>query len=244
MARAPWLVALSAAFIAAGATIVLLRAPPRDDVVLEPPAAGRPLTDAEQRETQVIASAAFHHARALLPGLPPRLLLMVRWGKDVTPETGETGTNSLPAQIMFTIDPDRDALGVIRTWLRAMMLHELHHLARKAHAASAGGSMADGLVDRAVTEGLATAFERDFAKVDPPWGQAPPEVREWTRELLGQPDDSDRQTWLVRHPDGRRWIAMRVGTFLVDEASRRSGRSAADLVFASTSEILALANVR
>jgi hypothetical protein len=92
-----------------------------------------------------------------------------------------------------------------------------------------------------VSEGLATAFERDVGKVDPPWGRAPPEVMEWTREVLRQPDQADRTTWLRRHPDGRRWIGMRVGTFLVDRATRASGTSAAALVGTPTAEILRLA---
>jgi hypothetical protein len=48
------------------------------------------------------------------------------------------------------------------------------------------------LVDHGVTEGLATAFERDFGKADPPWGKAPPEVMAWTREVLDQPATTAR----------------------------------------------------
>ena len=105
--------------------------------------------------------------------------------------------------------------------------------------------MANGVIDRAITEGLATAFERDFAKVDPPWGKAPPEILDWTRELLRQPGESSDPFTPGRRQEGegRRWVATRVGTYLVDRASRASGKSAADLVFASTSEILALADV-
>ena len=100
------------------------------------------------------------------------------------------------------------------------------------------------LMDAVVTEGLATAFERDFGKAHPAWGIAPPEVMEWTRELLRQPETAEREPWLFKHSDGRRWVGIRVGTFLADRATRASGRSAAELAATPTEEILRLAEVR
>lgn len=99
-------------------------------------------------------------------------------------------------------------------------------------------------MDRVVTEGLATAFERDFGHADPPWGEAGPEMMEWTHELLLQPATASQDDWMSRHPDGRRWIGMRAGTFIVDRAMRAYGRSAESLVSASTDEVLWLAEVR
>lgn len=202
------------------------------DVDVERPSSGRPLSNEELREVQRVADAAFRDARGVLPGLPSRLTLIVRWGKDVIPETGETATAAAPQNVMVTLDPDRDVLATIRAWLRPALLHELHHLARGRRVPSTT------LVDRVVTEGLATAFERDLGRIDPPWGRPPPEIEAWTREILAQPDTAEWGPWLHRHPDGRRWIGMRVGTFLVDRVTRATGRTAADLVFASTGEIL------
>jgi uncharacterized protein YjaZ len=213
----------------------------RHDVDVEPPTQGRALTSEEQHELQRVADAAFREVRPLLgPSslLPTRLTLIVRWGKDVIPETGETGAAGFPGNIGWTVDADRDVLAIIRTQLRPTLIHELHHLAR---ASRVGGH---ALLDEVVAEGLATAFERDVGKVDPPWGRPPPDPEEWTREILRQPAGADRTQWLIRHPDGRRWIGMRVGTFLVDRATRASGRSAAALVAAPTAEVLRLAEVQ
>jgi hypothetical protein len=99
-------------------------------------------------------------------------------------------------------------------------------------------------MDSVVTEGMATTSERDFAKANPPWGVAPPEVLEWTRELLLEPETAPPDRWLRRHPDGRRWVGIKVGTFLVDRAARASGRDAAQLIEASTEEVLRFADVR
>ena len=100
------------------------------------------------------------------------------------------------------------------------------------------------LTDRVITEGLATAFERDAAGATYPWSEYPDNVSEWVDELLDLPPTARGMDWMLRHPDGRRWIGMRAGTYLVDRAMRASGRSAADLVTASTEDILRMARVQ
>ena len=212
----------------------------RHDVDIEPPSSGRALSAIERRELQRVADAAFRDVRAKLDGLPPRLTLIVQWGKDVIQETGENGAAGYPGNVGWTLDPDRDVLALIRVQLRPTLFHELHHLARASRVASRS------LVDNVVTEGLATAFERDFAKVDPPWGAPPPDAdaMAWTKEILSQPEGAELRAWMIRHPDGRRWVGYRVGTFLVDRAARASSRSSAALVFAQPEEILRLADIR
>ncbi len=196
---------------------------------------GRPFSYAERRAVQGVAEGAARDVRALLPALPKRLTLLVRTGEKVIPETGEDGTTEGAAGIVWTVDPARDVRAIIGTELRPTLFHEMHHLVRY-------GSVTDTtLVDNAITEGMATAFERSFANVDPPWGKRTPEIEAWTRELLRQPDDAPPNEWLLDHPDGRRWIGMRVGTYLVDRAAEASGKSSAELVFAAPGEVLRLA---
>lgn len=207
------------------------------DVDIEGPRSGRSLSRTELRELQQLADATFRDVRRQLDGLPTRLTLIVRWGKDVIPETGESGAAAFPGNIGLTLDPDRDVLATIRTHIRPTLAHELHHLARASRV------QPRSLVDRVVNEGLATAFERDFAKIDPPWGRPGPEMMDWAAEILRQPDTTEADSWMYRHPDGRRWIGMRVGTFLVDRASRSTGKTPADLVFAASGDIVGLANV-
>jgi uncharacterized protein YjaZ len=184
-----------------------------------------------------ITRATIKEVRALLPGLPESIQLTVRPGTAVIPETGEVADAMPPDAIMWTVDPGQHGgvSAITRQWLRAMLFHELHHLARypAGHPQS--------IVDRAVFEGMATAFERDFAAVRPPWGAYPENVEAWANELLALPPDAPAQDWMFRHPDGRRWIGYRVGTHWVDQASNKSGRSSRDLVTTPARQVLELA---
>ena len=191
---------------------------------------------AERRLITQVASSATKEIRTLLPGLPATIQLTVRPGTDVIPETGEVADAMPPAGVMWTVDPARpggvDA--VTREWLRATLFHEYHHLVRSAHG------VPQTIVERAMFEGLATVFER-AAGVRAPWGEYPSNVHEWAAELRQLPPDASTRQWIHAHPDGRRWIGMRVGAYWADRAIAASGRSAADLVDVSTVELLRLA---
>jgi hypothetical protein len=223
--------------IIAAVSVVFLGCEPHlVEVRFEPE--GYVFSRAEQRAIQEVADAAARDVRTLLPALPERLKMVVRPGTNVIPETGETGTTVLPDSVYWTVDPARGVLFIARTELRAALFHELHHLVRDVRVPR------NALVDAVLTEGLATAFERDFGKANPPWGVAPPDVMDWTREVLLQPETTPHEHWLSQHPDGRRWIAHRVGTFLADRATRASGLSAVELVITPTEEIVRLADLQ
>lgn len=192
---------------------------------------------AERRLIEDVTHATVREVRSLLPGIPERIYLTVRPGKDVIEETGEIGTAMPPDGIMWTVDPGRagGVEAVVKEWLRACLFHELHHLARLAT------QPAEGLVDRAILEGMATVFERDFAHTNPPWRSYPDNVGLWADELLKLPRDASDREWMSRHPDGRRRIGYKVGTYWVDQAMAKSARSIADLTNMSTADVLALA---
>jgi len=194
-------------------------------------------TRAERRAIEVGAVAAIAEVRRLLPGVPALIELTVRPGTNVSPETGQGGDAMPPNGIMLTIDPSRPGgvMAIMNTWLRPFVFHELHHLVRYA---AAGGPAS--LVEHAVTEGMATAFERDFAGATPLWGLYPENVAEWATELLALPAETPRTEWLFRHSDGRRWMGYKIGTYWVDQARAQSGKSALDLVAMSASEVLTL----
>jgi uncharacterized protein YjaZ len=192
----------------------------------------------EQRLVRRIAESATREVRALLPGVPPLIEITVRPGPHVIPETGTGGDAMPPTAIMVTIDASRSegVEAITKKWLRQLLFHEIHHLVRWQLSGAPRS-----IVERAVFEGMATAFERDFAGDQVAlWGVYPEDVAKWADEVSRLPPEASSQEWLFRNPDGRRWIGYKVGTFWVDEARKRSGRSAADLVTTPALDVIAL----
>jgi uncharacterized protein YjaZ len=194
-------------------------------------------TSAEKRLIENIAENTLPEIRRLLPGVPAHIELTVRPGTNVSPETGEGGDAMPPNGLMFTVDPTRPGgvTAITKAWLRSFLFHDIHHLVRYPF------ENPESLIEHAVTEGMATAFERDFAGTVPPMGLYPDNVAEWAAELLALPGNSSRKDWMFNHPDGRRWIGYKVGTYWVDQARAKTGKSAADLVATPTNEILQFA---
>jgi len=209
----------------------------RADVAIEY-GAGYPFSRAERRVIEQIADRAIADVRRLLPGVPGELRITVQAGSRVIPETGEVGTIGLPGAVYWTVDPthEGDVIGVANTQLRATLFHECYHLVREAKFAT------ESRVDRAVSEGLATSFERDFGGRSPPWGAYPADVEAWAKEFLALPAGAPVRDWMFQHPDGRRWVGYKVGTYLADRASRASGLSVVELAEVPTEKILSWAS--
>jgi hypothetical protein len=203
----------------------------------------RTLERDEQAAIEEIAVRAISEAAKLLPGLPDRIELEVVSGSAVIPGFGSGGMAPAPGKIQWTVDPDiaSGPIEIAGAELRTTMFHESHHLARGWTVS--GGTAGFRMIDAAVAEGMATAFERDAGGGDPPWGNYPPdEAAGWVEELLAVKNGPQAYgTWMFSHPDGRRWIGYRAGTYLTDRAMAACGCSAADLASRSTDEVLELA---
>lgn len=188
----------------------------------------------ERRTIARIAGLTAREARQHLPALPQQLTLRVQSGTAVIPELGATATVMPPDWVVWIVDPDHPhgVVKIAEAHLRAALFHEFHHLVR------AGVIGSHTLIDHVVTEGLASAFERDFAGASYPWTDYPGDVAMWVEELLKQPPSAARAEWFGQHPDGRRRIGYKAGTYLVDQAMKRLNRSSAELVTTPTNEIL------
>jgi uncharacterized protein YjaZ len=195
---------------------------------------GYRFTEAERELIRSIADSAARETRRALPGLPEELILRVNPGTRVIPETGENGDTAPPNIVYWTVDPHRSGgvAATARAQLRGSLVHELHHLVRYAAVPRRS------LMDATISEGLATAFERDVTGTAVAWGMYPEDVHVWVAELMALPDDAPPDQWLSRHPDGRRWIGYKSGTYLVDRAMRSLHRSAAEFVTMPTAEIM------
>lgn len=201
---------------------------------------GYTFTRAEQRAIRAIAEAAARDARVLLPDLPPRLVIRVNPGRKVIDEIGSSSSHSSPNVVHWTVDPSRSpgVIAIAQAHLRATLFYHFLSLTR------AKDRPAETLMDQVVNAGMATAFERDAGGRTYPWARYPGDVAAWVKELIAQPATANRNHWMSRHPDGRRWIGIRAGTYLVDRAMGASGKSAAELKAMSTDDVLRLATLR
>lgn len=144
--------------------------------------------------------------------------------------------------VRWTVDPRRPGgpTEVARSQLRSTIFHEFHHTVR-GHVFG-DTELSNSLIELAISEGMASVFERDAAGGrDVLWAQYPKNVDDWVRELLALPDGTDLRPWLFEHHDGRRWIGYRSGAYLVDQAMALSGLDSAALVHTSAADILEMA---
>lgn len=202
---------------------------------------GRGLSWWQRMLVTLIAEAAEREARPRLPQLPDQLLLRVQPGQsfEVDEQSGDTTAVLGPTAIMWTVDPGHaggSALVALYE-LRASLFHAWHHMVRDAAL-----SQTD-MLDRAVREGLALAFERDCAHSFNPRAFYDSKASQWVDELRAASDLSVDE-WNERHAHGRRWVVSRAGTYLVDRALRASGKSASELATTPTAAILDLAQAR
>jgi len=199
---------------------------------------GRALTWWERATVTLIAESTAREVRSRLPQLPQELVLRVQTGQrfEVDEGTGDTTAGLDPNTIMWTVDPTHPGgvLGVALRELRVSLFHAWHHMVRDTALRQ------ENMLDRAVREGLAIAFERDCAHSLNPRGLYKSEVEAWVEELRDAPDDLTIDEWTERHAHGRRYVIARVGTYLVDRALRASGKSASQLASTPTAAILAL----
>ena len=60
----------------------------------------------------------------------------------------------------------------------------------------------------------------------PLWGLYDKKViKDWVEEIRALPDGIVNDEYLYLHSDGRKWIGYKVGTYIVDEAMKKSGKT-------------------
>jgi uncharacterized protein YjaZ len=185
---------------------------------------------------------AFLDAQKHLDGLPKQLTFVCQAnGWECIAETGDSGFTRSSRLILLSLDPGLPyGEAKLLKNIRSTVFHELNHAVR--YEANIWHHM---VLDNAIMEGLATVFERDYAKASVPlWGNyKKSEVTKWVKELHELGRSAEWNAWLYRHPDGRRWIAYKTGTWIVDEAMKHSGKTVMQLTLMENSEILRLSKV-
>ena len=191
---------------------------------------------AELAAIQAIADDTTHEVRRLLPGLPNALVLEVFPADDVIEELGYTG-EEMNRTVYWAVNPHygEGVAPIAEAHLRAFLFQSFLSLVRYQ-------SVEDwSRPERVINAGLRTVFARDFAGTTDPWTDYPPEVSDWVTEVMAGPVNAQTNPWRSRQPDGRRWIGIKAGTYLVELAIQASGKSVVDLVSTPADEIIRMA---
>lgn len=184
---------------------------------------------------------AYEQASKLLPFGSRHINFFVQPREyNLIPETQDNAHtyNSEFIELAFNPLAGEKGLAVILDGVRASVFHEMNHAARFNIPI-----FHSSFLENCIMEGLATVFEREFGKADPPYGKYPDNVADWLREITTKRDTLAWNDYMFDHPDGRRWIGYKVGTYIVDEAMNHSGKTVIELTQMECSEILKLANV-
>ncbi len=186
---------------------------------------------------EVSASAALQ----VLPYLSKTLNIAVRpHFVGIIPEYG-VGGYAHDSQFVEVWFDEKVPYGIekLKECLHQTVFHELNHASRYNTT-----EFDPSFLNYAVSEGLATVFERDFAASKPLYGVYENEetMHEWYKEIASG-DWSKKEELFFDSSDGRRWIGYKVGTWLVDMAVKNSAKNVIELTSLPCQQIIKFANV-
>ena len=95
-----------------------------------------------------------------------------------------------------------------------------------------------------INEGLGMVFERENSGVvRTQFAYSKQEVKKWINEVQSIGDGINWEHYMVQHPDGRRRIGYKIGTYIVDEAIKYSGKTVIELTKIKNAEILKISRI-
>jgi hypothetical protein len=145
--------------------------------------------------------------------------------EDLTPWAGTGGwaATSDVMKVCFDTRAQRYSVGEMYERIRSTASHEATHIASIHNAAPYDESLITALI----YEGIATSFQQNpqhTAGVQMPFGRyydmTDGTLRGALEEILALPPGIDQGEYLYKHPDGRKWIVYKTGTWVVDRLVR------------------------
>lgn len=188
-----------------------------------------------------VARKAVQDASELLPPLSPHFNLTIQFSKETEMMIEGKGFSAMTLSdewVSICIDPKiiLGAKGLLNE-LHVMLMHEYLHASRmyvldEPYNPDPVGS--------AIEEGLSVIFEQDISGEEVPWGKHEDDVtmRKWFDEISKLPADVRDYEYLIDHPDGRRWIIYKTGTWIIQKILDDGKLKFNDLVRMPHQEIL------
>lgn len=203
-------------------------------------AEGHVFTDAERSRIETLLIEAYAITKDDFPSLPDQVSIEIMPinRPAVDPLGGVTGRAQRPgvAILELSVTYPGGVMAAAENNLRAVALHELHHLALGWTIEN--NQFGLGINIATAVEGLAEAYAETYEGVDttyPPLDDAT--FRAWGEEILALPTHADYGQWMFTHPDGREAIGYRTGLELVRQAMEQSGLNIIEISALSPDEI-------
>lgn len=195
----------------------------------------------EKYENTIVKT--YKKAKKLISFIPEEVTFVCQTNNwECIKETGDGGFTRSSRLLLLSMDPSMpyDEKVFLKN-VESTVLHELNHSARYEQ-----GIMHGKFLDNCIMEGLATVFEREYSERGKPlWADYDSSViKSWFKEIVSVTKKSfSWRDYMYRHPDGRRWMGYKVGTWIVDEAIINSGKNIEELTLCTNEEILDLAKL-
>jgi len=182
-------------------------------------------------------------ARKLLPSAPSDISFVVQLDAlDAMPEYGSGAYTKNSRLIIISIDPGLPyGEDVLLPQARESVFHEINHASRFEQGLSHDHN---DFLDLCIFEGLATVFERDYANSKPLYGTyTAGESQAWLEEITTEYDPTLYYQYMFQHKDGRKWMGYKMGTYIVDEAIKKSDKTVLQLTELTCAEIKHFAGI-
>lgn len=188
-----------------------------------------------------VARQAIQPASKLLPPLSPYLNITLQFSDErgrMIEGRGFYAVTMSSEWVDLGIDPNLP-FGKEKTLhnLHVMLMHECLHASRMY---TLDQPYSPEPLRAAIEEGLSVKFEQDFSGEKVPWGQFEDDktMQKWFDEIGKLPIDSKNYEYLFDHPDGRRWIIYKTGTWIIQKILDDDKLKFNDLVKMPYQEIL------
>lgn len=187
---------------------------------------------------------SYTELRQLLPSLPRQLTITFGTNYDYG-EDGITGSAIAADQMKIGIDKRIKDRAKQHAKIRPLVFHEGYHMAQDFHLGSQFSAL-----ESAIYEGCATIFERDYAKSTPKWADYSKEdtatlerwynaMKDITAEQYFEPSGETWRKWAFYDPEtDESWRVYKVGTWLVEDALKRTDLDILELSSMTAREIL------
>ena len=194
-------------------------------------------------------SIYLNEVRQILPEFPNDIRIWLD-NSSMIFDVGEGGAAYAPDIMNISFDPNFEDKDLQIKSLRGTIFHEAYHMVQGFTTESPKANSVSAL-DPAIYEGCATIFERQYAGVKVPWGEYAlhnaETLKKWRKiieEVSFEKYKHEEGLWeklaFYDEESGERWRLYKVGTWLVDEALKKSELDILKLRDKSAQDIIAM----